>query len=152
MSNLLAKTALTLVASTGLFQPSTKPSDAPDLAKLLEQQQRIHQLNLDIQKLNSQLNQIQTMPVPQLSLPAPILPGGPLTLPLPPRGLVVQPYGPSFQFNGLRVYVEPIATASANLSSSAITGEQVLGTLHPLAGEAISFSPARKTTTPATHP
>jgi hypothetical protein len=62
-------------------------------------------------------------PIPQMPLPQmnPQFNQGftqaPFTIDMPPV-IGVKPYGPSFRFNGLTVYVEPIETASGKVSTS----------------------------------
>src|SRR5579872_5658760 len=104
MSNLLAKTAMALVSSSGVLLPSNhyRPvlplPEVNYLSQLNDTQQRIQNLQKQMQQFNSQMNQIQTFPLPQLSLPQLSLPA-PTTIKLPTI-TNIQPYGPSFQFNG----------------------------------------------------
>jgi hypothetical protein len=118
MPTILAKAALALVTSAGSGSP-TAQQQAFDLSKLNYIDHRIHQLDLQAQQLNSKLNQLQAT-YPNLSQPSlpELLPG-----PLPPNMQFsdkmpminnVQPYGPSFQFNGLTVYIEPISAVTAS--------------------------------------
>lgn len=103
MPQLLAKAVITLVA--GSFPPTTQPQNSPNLAKLYDAEKGIRQLEQQLQQMDSQLNRIPTKPF--LEVPVPL----PQSIEKPAI-INIKPYGPSFQFNGLTVYVEPIAMAS----------------------------------------
>jgi hypothetical protein len=98
MPSLLANTVLTLLV--GASQPVSQPSDAPNWAKLNDAERGIRQLDQKLQQMTSKLNQVPTEPFLFID-------------PSVPATIDIKPYGPSFMFNGVRVYIEQIGLASS---------------------------------------
>lgn len=93
MPNPLATAAMTLI--TGLFQPTTSPTTAPDLSQPSLPDQPLQHFELQLKPLNPKLPRLSATPYIDVA---------------PNR--IIKPYGPSFQFNGLTVYVEPLEMIS----------------------------------------
>jgi len=117
MGYLLAKS---LLAATAL---SVHPTTRPAIAPALPPSDRVEQLNQDFERLTPPLDHFNLkpwseIPTPYSSVriePYPLLPQPDWQLPIPSPSISlanIRPHGPSFQFNGLTVYVEPVATAN----------------------------------------
>jgi hypothetical protein len=151
MSNLLAKTAMALVSSSGVLLPSNhyRPvlpfPEVNYLSQLNDTQQRIQNLQKQMQQFNLQFNKLQTLPLPQLSSPAPFV------AKLPALGNL-QPYGPSFQFNGLKVFVEPIAQTNVMVPTTGITLDRSAGVLREQMNGSITISGVASTAVRLSHP
>jgi hypothetical protein len=98
MPSFLANTVLTLLV--GASQPASQPLNTPNLTKPDYAERGIHQLNQKLQRMTFELNQVPSKPFL-------FDPGVPVTMD-------IKPYGPSFMFNGVRVYVEQIGLASSS--------------------------------------
>jgi hypothetical protein len=122
MGYLLAKSVLAAVTLS--VQPTTRPQDAPKLPDLSESSASMGQLN---QQLQSSLpleqfdikawNEIPSPASPVSGIRFYPLPSQPNWQRLIPMSSLsandIRPYGIPFHFNGLTVYVEPIAAASS---------------------------------------
>lgn len=93
----------TAAALAGAAAPATRPAspvpgvfDSPDIDSLYKQLPRLQGGCLELKLLPN----VRLMPAPTTSFP--------------PTG--IEPYGQSFQFNGLTVYVEPIGATSRSVA------------------------------------
>lgn len=113
MGYLLAKSLIAL--STLSLPPTTRPQSSLNLRSLENLDRNIQQLDQQLRQLNSQLNQIPVKPWAGITTRPSPLAGNQPFINIPMRSMsprTIRPYGPSFQFNGLTVYIEPISFAS----------------------------------------
>ena len=115
MPNLMALTFLS--TAIGSLQPIAPPHDSSNLAQLYAADQNVQQLDQQFERIYVPLpakSSVEIPPSTQFNWKNPPNWGK-------PTAVTIKPYGSSFMFNGVRVYVEPVAFAPAQPANTTAT-------------------------------